>query len=200
VTAQPPPRHPVVIRPATIADAAGIATVHVRAWRAAYCGLVPQSFLDGLDPRCRQERWERLLAVVGWPATGTLVATPSPSGAGTPLAAQPPNGDTHGLLGFACICPSRDEDGAGTGELASIYVDPGAWRQGIGRSLLGAAVIALARAGFGRATLWVLDGNQRARSFYCARGWTADGASRQATIGGAALSEVRYQRPLPTLA
>ena len=36
----------------------------------------------------------------------------------------------------------------------------------------------LVEAGFKRASLWVLDTNDRARRFYQADGWQADGASK----------------------
>src|SRR5215468_9837906 len=80
----------------------------------------------------------------------------------------------------------------------SIYVHPDAWGQGWGRQLMAATVTGLADAGFGRAVLWVLDSNQRARRFYRAAGWSPDGAARPDTIGGAEVSEVRYRRSLPS--
>lgn len=39
----------VTVRPAGPGDALGLALVHVRAWQAAYPGLMPQQYLDGLD-------------------------------------------------------------------------------------------------------------------------------------------------------
>jgi hypothetical protein len=42
-------------------------------------------------------------------------------------------------------------------------------------------------------TLWVLDGNARARRFYERAGLVADGAAKHATFGGATLREVRYR-------
>jgi GNAT superfamily N-acetyltransferase len=102
------------------------------------------------------------------------------------------------LLGFAAFGPARDEDQdpGQTGEVMAIYVLPGAWGQGWGRRLMAAAVTSLAGSGFGRAVLWVLDANERARRFYRAAGWAPDGAARRDTIGGAQVTEVRYRKDL----
>ena len=43
-------------------DADQLAVVHVRAWPSAYRSLLPQDFLDGLDPASRTEPGRRILA------------------------------------------------------------------------------------------------------------------------------------------
>ncbi|MBO0787214.1 MAG: GNAT family N-acetyltransferase [Actinobacteria bacterium] len=103
------------------------------------------------------------------------------------------------LAGFAHFCPSRDEDAdpARTGELSSIYLLPESWGRGVGRQLMTAALAGLAEAGYGQATLWVLDSNDRARRFYRMAGWAVDGAVKQEEGPGFTLTEVRYRRPLP---
>jgi hypothetical protein len=58
--------------------------------------------------------------------------------------------------------------------------------------------------GYREAILWVLAGNERARRFYEAAGWTLDGAQKTEHIGGAGaaagagttVTEVRYRRTL----
>ena len=128
----------VEIRRAWIGDAAQIGLVHVKAWQGAYRGLLPQEYLDGLDPAQRAGGWERILAADAGPRSGVVVA----------------DGDGN-LLGFAAFGPARDEDQdpGQTGEVMAIYVLPGAWGQGWGRQLMTAAVTGLAGAGFGRAVL-----------------------------------------------
>src|SRR4029450_10948436 len=49
------------VRPATVNDARGIASVQVRAWRAAYAGMVPRDFLDNLSVDEREARWRQNL-------------------------------------------------------------------------------------------------------------------------------------------
>lgn len=170
------PRH---IRPATPDDAAAISDVHVRTWQAAYRGVLPQDYLDGLDPSQREAGWRRLLSERP-PREATLV---------TEVDGQ--------IVGFANVGPSRDEDAAESdGELRAIYVDPDRWDSGAGRELMIAGLDALHAAGFQQAILWVLIQNERARRFYEAGGWRADGAAKQEDSFGVQVSELRYRRPL----
>lgn len=60
-----------------------------------------------------------------------------------------------------------------------------------------AALDVLAAAGYRQATLWVLDSNWRARRFYHAGGWQADGTVKTDDTRGFPLTEVRYRRLLP---
>jgi hypothetical protein len=55
----------------------------------------------------------------------------------------------------------------------------------------------LAARGCREATLWVLDTNTRARTFYERKGWAADGATQVDEVWGATVTEVRYRGPLP---
>lgn len=168
------------LRPAALSDADAIARIHVATWRDAYSGLMPQEFLDELDAGRRAEGWRRILKSADLPRAGAFVAD-----------------DDDGLVGFAHVCPSRDQGASSdTGELTSIYVLSTAWGTGVGRALMSACVQSLATAGFAVATLWVLDGNARARHFYEAVGWALDGEERIEQLPGFAVREVRYRRAL----
>jgi GNAT superfamily N-acetyltransferase len=170
----------VHVRPAGPHDASALAEIHVRSWQVAYRGLIPNSYLDALTPEARLPRWQEWLAAVDLPRSGTLVLV-----------------DDDTPCGFTSVASSRDDDAvASVGELTAIYLAPGRWRQGNGRLLLGAAVGALESAGFGEATLWVLEGNTRARMFYEATGWAPDGAHRTEAVEDFTLDEVRYRRSL----
>ena len=170
-----------VIRAARVADASQIAVVQVRSWQGAYRGLLPQAYLDGLDPAQRVGRWERSLAEAEDRRDGVLVADAS----GT-------------LLGFAGYSPSRDGDAdpARVGEIDAIYLLPNAWGKGVGRLLMDAALARLAEARFDQVTLWVLDSNVQARRFYEAGGWLADGARKIDDSRGFPIAQVRYKRSL----
>jgi RimJ/RimL family protein N-acetyltransferase len=50
--------------------------------------------------------------------------------------------------------------------------------------------------GFRTALLWVFAGNERARRFYEAAGWRADGVVAREETGGVLLDELRYARHL----
>jgi len=170
-----------VIRAARVADASQIAVVQVRSWQGAYRGLLPQAYLDGLDPAQRVGRWERSLAEAEDRRDGVLVADAS----GT-------------LLGFVGYSPSRDGDAdpARVGEVDAIYLLPSAWGKGVGRLLMDAALARLAEARFDEVTLWVLDSNVRARRFYEAGGWLADEARKIDDSRGFPIAQVRYKRSL----
>ncbi len=83
-----------------------------------------------------------------------------------------------------------------TGELTAIYLLPEVWGRGGGRLLLEAAMTNLRKAGFRRATLWVLSTNARARCFYEHMGWSPDGAVKTDDRRSIGLVEIRYASQL----
>ena len=167
------------IRTAQTHDAAEIARIHVRTWQAAYRGQLPDAYLGSLDAEIEQRtaRWERSIANAASRRQRQLVAE-----------------DGDQLVGFVTFGPSEDEPvDPKVGQVYAIYVDPGHWDRGYGRELFAAAVSGLTDAAFGAATLWVLDSNARARRFYEAAGWAADGAEKTERRGEVELHEVRYR-------
>lgn len=165
------------VRPAILADASSVAVVHVESWRSTYRGLVPDEYLDGLSVDRRRQIWEQLLAEESGDR-GVLVLE-----------------DKGTVTGFCHFAPTRDDDAApATGEITAIYLLASHWGRGGGSRLLGHAVEALTEAGFQRATLWVLDSNDRARRFYEKRGWHADGFIKVDERGTFQLRELRYGR------
>lgn len=172
-------RSAVRIRPAVPDDARRIAEVHVASWRDAYRGLLSDEYLERLSV---EEREARRLATIADPAPGS----------GTLVAEQ--GGE---IVGFASFSASRDEDAPDTvGEVPAIYVDPGAVGTGVGRELFAAVSEALRDAGYARATLWVLEANERARRFYEKAGWTWDGARSRHDFDCANEPVVRYAKDL----
>ncbi|MFE6459999.1 GNAT family N-acetyltransferase [Streptomyces cinereoruber] len=170
------------IREALPGDAAALAAVHVLSWRAAYRDLLPRPYLEGLDVEERAAVWHARLTAPERPAV--LLAT-RPGGDGRPVA-------------FSCFHPWPGEgfEPAPTAELAALYALPEVWGAGVGRALLSTTTGALVEAGFRSAALWVFAGNARARRFYEAAGWRADGESVREETGGRALEELRYRRDL----
>lgn len=165
------------LRDARPEDAAEVAGVHVRSWQAAYRGLLPDEYLDGLRPEDRAGRYTFHLAGPDHPATVLAL-------------------DEGRIRGFATTGPARG-DGETAGAIYALYVDPDAWRRGIGRLLIRDARSRLARAGFTEAILWVLTGNEQAEQFYRAEGWRPDGRRREDVVWGIRVSETCYRRHLP---
>jgi len=164
------------IRRAEPSDALIIGQIRIRGWRWAYRGLLPAALLlrmsdDGREP----QRRDRLRHPP--PRTGAWVVE-----------------EDGCVVGFALTGPTRDTDADGvvTGEVYALYLEPDATGQGLGRALFTHAVEDLACMGYRRASLWVLASNERARRFYEAAGWHADGAEQVEEMEGAPLREVRY--------
>lgn len=151
----------------------------MRSWQAAYPGLIPQDYLDALQPEDRIGWWRDAIASDPWPAV--LV------------------GEEAGLVvGFASVSPTRDDDAdpSVVGEVQTVYLAPEVFGQGKGAVLLRTAVEELQAAGFREATLWALDTNSRARAFYERHGWTHDGATKRHDWISFVATDVRYRRPL----
>jgi GNAT superfamily N-acetyltransferase len=167
----------VRIRAATPEDADAIGGVHVESWRWAYRGLLPDDLLDGLDPAERGVGWRRILE----------------SGDADVILAE----DDDRIVGFASGSASRDDDATpGTGEVLTVYVVEDTAGTGTGRALLAGALGLLRARGHTRATLWVLESNERARRFYERNGWTWDGARGEHQVECAKRPIVRYAADL----
>lgn len=165
------------VRTALPSDNSRIASLHVRAWQAAYRGLMPDHFLDSLDPVARAGVWADRLRD---PDRLVLLADQS-----------------HDLRGFCSLIPSRDSDAKhATGELSAIYVDPSCLRSGIGSLLLENLLPAARARGFSALSLWVLHDNSPARAFYQARGFIPDGTIKTETISTFQVQELRLNRSL----
>ena len=161
------------VRPATSSDARAIETIRVHGWRAAYRHVFPPHELDALP--VDESRWLQRLEE---PPAGWSIFVADRDGT---------------VVGFAATGPSRDE--RGVGELYAIYVDPDEWSQGAGRALIAQAEQTLGTR-YARATLWVLEENLRARTFYERSGWSLDGTRKAEEWWGVRAVEVRYRKLL----
>ena len=161
-----------IIREATSKDAASIAAIHVKSWRAAYAGILPAAFLDGLSEDEYTAFWEQELT---GNASVNRVAL-----------------EGRQIVGWASGGPNRDPDCEGHSEIYSIYVTPDAWSRGIGRLLMRRMENDLSAMRW--PLLWVLEQNQRALRFYHKQGYQADGSTKTVPIGGVALKEIRLRK------
>jgi ribosomal protein S18 acetylase RimI-like enzyme len=202
------------IRRAILEDAMAIATVHVRSWKAAYPGLIPQRYLDSLHPEDRVEGWQQVLSNSDWPREGVLLLVDTSGESNTQSSrdarTSPDAGPSPGkgataaaetIMGFSHICPTRDEDldPTSTGEITSIYLAPEAWGAGNGVMLIQASISEMVTAGFEEASLWALNTNVRARRFYETGGWVADGVTKVHDWGSFTCIDVRYMLDLRDL-
>jgi len=98
-------------------------------------------------------------------------------------------------LPVGVIIACGDPDDPKLGHITRLYVDPQEWGQGIGRSLYDEALSHLRSIGYVQASLWVLERNERARSWYERLGWSCTG-ERKSVLDSAGVEDVRYTRPL----
>jgi GNAT superfamily N-acetyltransferase len=166
----------VSIRRATVADARGIAEVHVRGWQIGFAEFFSAEYLSGISVFLEEESLRRREATLADSEQTTLVAE-----------------EDGRILGFASYMLNSDDLGADVGELGAIYVDPEHWDRGIGTALIDAVEAGLTAQGYVRATLWTLGVNQRTRAFYERRGWRFDGATKPHRSG---VELVRYAKQL----
>ena len=175
----------LTIRPATLNDAQAIARIRVQGWRFAYQGLISQDYLDSLSVAKDTERMR-----------GYLSQFPQNSPPSRSAPVQSSDGEKRSfmlavrddaVLGFCRFSAAPDKadcaeravpGGAMVGRLHSLYIDPDALGQSIGHTLMSHALSTFATWGCERATLWVLEGNSRAISFYERQGWRCTGATK----------------------
>lgn len=174
----------ITIRTAEVDDAGAMGAAHAVAWQTAYRGMIPDSYLDAIDPVAWGDRWRGIL-------TGEIEA---------PGVEQPANlvAETGAdVVGFASVGRFRGApDDPTLGELWAMYVHPDQWGTGAGYALMKATTGLFGEQGFRRAHLWVLEQNDLARRFYERQGWVAEDGIRVEEIGGGTVSEVRYRLEL----
>jgi GNAT superfamily N-acetyltransferase len=159
----------IELRSALQEDALAVANVHVRSWQVGYRGLLPQEYLDSMQPEERAARY--------------TFGHSDPTKAMTTVAVV-----DNAIQGFVTIGPR--------GHLMALYVDPDAWGRGLGRTLIADARRQLAARDERDAYLHVLDGNVRAERFYTADGWRPEGDLEQKTAWGVTFNERRWRRSL----
>lgn len=170
------------MRLARLADSEGIARVRVAAWRGAYRGVVPDSYLD--RPEFEEEAAAYVRDAMSEGADGLRISV----------------ADLHGQVAGYCSYGSDSKaDGPDlppTGGVYDLFVHPDHWHSGVGRQLLECAIEYFMIEGLGEATAFVFEANTRARDFYEQAGWRADGYREIEERSAFQLPVVRYRRRL----
>ncbi|KAJ3497489.1 hypothetical protein NLG97_g1859 [Lecanicillium saksenae] len=170
----------IVIRRATVNDAADIARIHVQSWQETYRGMMPQSFLDALDIGQRTKNWTAELQ--------------NPNSVPSFVALV--DGQMYGIAGGGAQRPPRDGDvnaaavGHYDSEIYRLYVLNEAKGKGLGRKLMRAMADSLTANGMTRPMLWVAAANPT-RAFYEHLGGK-EFARKTEVVGGAELEEIGY--------
>ena len=103
------------------------------------------------------------------------------------------------IVGFVTVRGATDSDltHEHVAEMPTLYIAPEHWRSGLGTVLCHAGLDRARELGFDALVLWVLEINARARAFYAALGFQADGASRIDPGTPEAFEAHRYRLELP---
>jgi ribosomal protein S18 acetylase RimI-like enzyme len=164
-----------VISPAGPGDAADLATVHVRAWRQTYPGILPQAALNRMSVAAHTRRF-RLELTRAQKGQVTLIAE-----------------GADGAVGYASGAVLNG-DGRADAEVFTLYVLRAAQGAGVGRALLKAQARVLQAEGARSLMLFVLSRNEPARGFYERLGGEA--FAEVASHGwGEGLTETAYRWP-----
>jgi ribosomal protein S18 acetylase RimI-like enzyme len=149
-----------MIRRALPADAETVGRIHVESWNVAYRGLMPDDVIAKTDLIYRTRFWAERIADADWP-----VFLLEEDGA---------------CVAFCQMIPSRDadDDPQRVGHITSLHVLPQLRGRGFGRRLMDHVLAEFAHRGFCDVTLWVLEANTNARSFYEQYGFELDGGTR----------------------
>ena len=173
------------IRAATAADAPAIARVHVQAWRESYRGLVPDALLDALSVERNARMWASIID------SGDRVVVHVVEAAASEDTGQEA-GEVSGIVGFGCAGDARDKALGSSGEVTAIYLLDRVKRRGLGRTLFGSLMRALAARGHAAVGLWVLIANEGTRRFYEAQGGRP-GPTRVVNGTHGELNEIAYR-------
>ncbi len=165
----------LLLRTAKDSDLVAVGAVHQRSRVAAYAHILPAETLEARSAEAFGEWWSERYK---WERETHLMTVAEQDGE---------------VVGFSYVGPSETD---GAAELYAIHVAPELVGTGVGRLLMVDAVVGLATIGEARAVLWVLEDNARARRFYEAGGWVADGATRNEPINDVPVAQLRYSLSL----
>ena len=138
----------MIIREATIDDAAGIANVHVESWKTTYRGIMPDEVIASRDIENRLSIWTRILSDENRQSI-LLVAE-----------------DDGKIVGFVNGGAPQEAVEDFDSELYAIYLLKEAQGKGLGRKLVQACAKVLHKQGYKSMVLSVLKENSASRGFY----------------------------------
>lgn len=168
------------IKQCTANDAQQLARVVATTWQTAYDGIFPPSVIDAESTRLRIEH------------LGFYYANGFQNNWFEAFLLEEDADDIGGFL----MGPSKDQDAdLSVAEIMGIYIVGGYRYQGRGSQALQFIEDRLRQQRYKRATLWVLEDNDRPIKFYRKHGYEPDGATRSVALSNQ-LAELRFAKTL----
>ncbi len=154
----------ITIRLAVPADAPDMAEIHMRSWKAAYKGIVPEEYIQRQNKK-RPAMWQQIMAREN--TTKYVIQK---------------DGKT---VGFVCVVATTQDDDTADDvcELEGIYLHPDYYRQGIGTKALEFAFDIAHGWNKSFMTLWVFSENINSIKFYETFGFVPDGKTKTLDMG-----------------
>ncbi|MGM0697948.1 MAG: N-acetyltransferase family protein [Actinomycetota bacterium] len=159
------------VRPAVIADVAGMARVHVDTWSETYRGIMPDELLDAPDLiDRRRQMWTQILDEAA-PSKYTCAVAESDGR----------------IVGIAMCGPPETDGSVEDRHLYVLYAYRAMHGTGVGQDLFDAVIDPSVTT-----ALWVADPNPRAQAFYSKNGFVPDSTIKTDEYDG--VREVRMVR------
>lgn len=165
----------MIIREATLKDAAGIAKVHIDSWRTTYKGIVNDDHLNNLSYTKKEKAWINIITEAEKSIKYIYVA----------------EDEENGIIGFTSCGIERDGNIQFKGELYAIYVIKEYQNKGVGKLLFNHVVEKLNELNLHSMLIWALEKNIQASRFYELMGGKKV-KEKYITIGNETFKEVGY--------
>lgn len=163
----------LTIRSAEPEDAAKIANVQIKTWRATYAEIIPKDYIASFTGQPRAIMWARIIERLSDDEVVMVSET-----------------ENRDVVGYISGGPIRSVVPGHAAEISSLYVLPGFQGEGHGRRLFMAASNRLADSGLEGLAVWVLKDNP-ATGFYKRLGGTVV-SSRTVHEAGIDFDELAY--------
>ncbi|MEY2340816.1 N-acetyltransferase family protein [Acidithiobacillus sp. IBUN Pt1247-S3] len=166
-------------RIATSQDAEAIGEIRIAAWKAAYTGCMPASYLATLSSTDNLDQRREFLAN-------------TPNGVKVHVAEK-----SDIVVGFSIVGQPRYPTNPNAIELWALNVLPEFWRTGVGSELIQVSIKSVLKGPYSSMELWCIKGNMAAELAYQRNGFSSTHKERTTSnLTGHPLHEVLYSKML----
>lgn len=166
----------IKIREAVLEDVSEVAHIHVTSWQAAYHGLMPDEFIKQQTIERRTKLWTN---VISRSLANLLVAE-----------------ENQKVVGFISFDKAQPNLSSQSIEISSIYLLPSHFDKGIGSKLMEECELKLACSSVSQITLWALDTNKSALTFYKKHGFIETGKRSKERLNSVVLNDLELVKTL----